>query len=109
MSAAIVVAAFVVAAGIGTLVRAALRTWNDVMSVPLGTLAVNLVGSFLLGVSVAWDHPEVTVVGTAFLGSLTTFSTLAGELADLEREPALVYGAGTVIGGIALAWLGLQV
>ncbi len=53
---------------------------------PAGTLAVNLLGCFLLGVLVelarysGWVSPTVrTVVGIGFLGGFTTFSTFGVE------------------------------
>jgi CrcB protein len=46
-------------------------------SYPLGTLVVNLSGSFLLGLVVGLhaSHEIQVVIGTATLGSYTTFST----------------------------------
>ena len=45
--------------------------------VPLGTFVVNLGGSFLLGllVGLAVSHRAMLLLGTATLGSYTTFST----------------------------------
>ncbi len=55
-------------------------------TLPLGTLAANLVGGLLMGVAMAvLDHfqalaPEVRLlVTTGFLGGLTTFSTFSAE------------------------------
>src|SRR5437588_330094 len=44
---------------------------------PFGTLAVNLSGSLVLGllVGLAPSHHAMTLLGTATLGSYTTFST----------------------------------
>lgn len=61
---------------------------------PLGTLAANLVGGYLIGVAVAvlGAHaalpPEIRLfVVTGFLGALTTFSTFSAEVVDLlERH-----------------------
>ena len=59
---------------------------------PLGTLAVNLVGSFVLGVvaGLALAHAgsttAKTVIGTGFCGGLTTWSTAAWETVRLAQE-----------------------
>jgi len=80
----------------------------------LGTGLVNLVGAFLLGVVVssfpANPKPSVWVLflGVGFCGGLTTFSTLAMELADLMQQRRFLgligYGAGSLALGL-LAFL----
>lgn len=58
---------------------------------PFGTLAVNLTGSFALGIIVGASvtHRVAFILGTGFLGGFTTFSTWMvesvrlGELGDL--------------------------
>ena len=59
-------------------------------TVPLGTLAANLVGGYLIGVCVEWLGlhadlpPEVRLFAvTGFLGGLTTFSTFSSEAVGL--------------------------
>ena len=54
--------------------------------VPLGTLAANVVGGYLVGIAVAWisARPEIApewrlFIVTGFLGGLTTFSTFSAE------------------------------
>ena len=51
-------------------------------TIPKGTLTVNLVGSFLLGIIIgAIPNTIMTLLfGTGFLGAFTTFSTLKLEL-----------------------------
>lgn len=52
---------------------------------PFGTLAVNVLGSFLMGVIFALGQlshvsPEIkALIGVGFLGALTTFSTFSNE------------------------------
>jgi CrcB protein len=79
-------------AGFGAL----LRWWlsmalNPVFpTIPLGTLASNLIGGLLVGVAVAFfSHntslpPEARLLAiTGFLGGLTTFSTFSAEVVTL--------------------------
>lgn len=108
----VTVAAFAVAAAVGSLLRfAAQRRWIG-RRLPVGTLAVNLTGSFVLGTVAAWAPPTVTVIGTAGLGALTTFSTFADEVValwDRDRAAAWAYLSLSLFGGVALAWTGLRV
>lgn len=128
--------AFTVAAGAATLARSALnRAWNRPGVLPIGTLAANLVGSFGAGLVVgsvalgsgaldsgALDSgtldsaalgPMGTVLVIGGLGAFTTMSTLAGELVTLvdQRRWGMVagYASATLIGGIALAMVGMAV
>jgi fluoride exporter len=59
-------------------------------AMPLGTLAVNLIGGYLIGIVMAvlsGEHsisPEMRLlITTGFLGGLTTFSTFSAESVDL--------------------------
>lgn len=83
-----------------------------------GTLAVNLLGCFLLGfvahvalVSASWSPQWRTGIGVGFLGAFTTFSTFGYEtVAFLERRmwlEAAANVAANVVLGILLVWLGL--
>lgn len=85
---------------------------------PWPTLAVNATGALLLGVlmvvvtDVVTDRPLLRLfVGVGILGGWTTFSTYALEALDLlaAGEPALsaAYVVGSVVGGLAAAWLGI--
>jgi CrcB protein len=85
----------------------------------LGTGLVNFFGSFMLGVVVslctvggkpnAWG----LLLGVGFCGGLTTFSTLAMELADLMHAKRhwemLGLGLGSLILGIAAFAAGLWI
>lgn len=80
-------------------------------NIPWGTLIVNLTGSFLLvlidglHLGQAW----VWLLGTGFMGSFTTFSTLKLEHLELTLKrnwkSLLIYSILTYGGGIFLAWL----
>ena len=85
-------AAVGVGAVLGAWLRWALGAWLNpvVPPLPLGTLAANLGGGFLVGIAVAYfsDHaslaPEARLfVITGFLGALTTFSTFSAEAVAL--------------------------
>ena len=87
-------------------------------TVPLGTLAANLVGGLLMGVAMelltrhAVLPAEVRlVVTTGFLGGLTTFSTFSAEVVTLLLRKELLWGAiaigGHVGGSIAMTVVGL--
>ena len=84
---------------------------------PLGTLLINVSGSFFIGFLMVLlterlaPHPYwrlVLVVG--FLGGYTTFSSFEYETYSLMREGgawlALANVAGSVVFGFAAVWLG---
>ena len=89
---------------------------------PLGTMIINLTGSFVLGVltGLVIYHGAPTrltlIAGTGFCGGYTTFSTASFETVrlleeGLRREAAINF-FGTLAGallagaaGLALAWL----
>ena len=62
---------------------------------PFGTLAVNLSGSFAMGVLVglALDDGAYDVLGTGLIGAFTTFSTWALESHRLAEDGQLRIGA----------------
>lgn len=105
--------AFIVAAALGTTIRAVVTSGQSPTAIPWRTFAVNMVGAFALGVLLGWHPFNPLVVGTAGIGSLTTFSTVAAETASLldnkQRRRAIVYVLVTVSGGLAFAWAGLSI
>lgn len=87
---------------------------------PFATLTVNLLGSFLLawlttGLMVRFSLPAhiKTALGTGFVGSFTTFSTLSVETAALfldgKTALAVLYIAASIFGGLWMSRLGFQV
>ena len=83
-------------------------------SIPLATLAVNLVGCFLIGLLIGLcsdtSHLRLLFI-TGFCGGFTTFSTFTAESYSMFREGsyglALLYIAGSVLIGLLALWLGL--
>lgn len=77
-----------------------------------GTLAVNLIGSFLLGAvmafaqrSVALSPPVRDAITVGFLGALTTFSTFSWETMQYLRSGALVLGGLNILANCVLCLL----
>jgi fluoride exporter len=114
----------VVAVGGGAAAGAWLRWWfgtllNPVFpTLPLGTLAANLVGGYLMGIALAMlAHfeslsPEVRLlITTGFLGGLTTFSTFSAEAVTLLARQQLGWSAvliaSHVAGSIAMTFAGI--
>jgi len=112
--------AVAVGAVLGAWARWGLSYWLNPRDVdlPLGTLAANLVGGYLIGIAVAVFamNPSVSpfwrlLIVTGFLGGLTTFSTFSAEsLALLEAtkwSAALMHTALHVFGSLAAAAAGI--
>jgi CrcB protein len=77
--------------------------------------AINVAGSFLLGLALAggwWSEEARLAVGTGFLGGFTTYSTFTVQAvteADGGRAAtAALYVAASVALGLLAAWAGLQ-
>lgn len=101
---------FALGAGVGAMARLRVNQYGWTW---LSTLVVNVVGSFGLGWLLATSPSEavVTVVGTGFFGSLTTFSMFAVEATEgaVRRRIAiivtnLVLGLAAAIAGHAVGY-----
>lgn len=108
-------------AGLGGLMRYTLGSW--IMAryggrFPLGTLAINVLGSFLIGALMTLltertaPHPNwrlFLIVGV--LGGFTTFSSFEYETFQAVRDGArplgLLYVSGSVLAGYLAVWLGV--
>ena len=88
------------------------------IALPLGTLAANLLGGYLVGVAVGVFHLNThfplawkLFAITGFLGGLTTFSTFSAEVVErlLAGQPAWAFGLAMVhlAGSLTATWLGL--
>lgn len=87
-------------------------------SLPLGTLAANLVGGYLVGIAVEYFLRNASVpsemqlfVITGFLGGLTTFSTFSAETVALVSRSQPGWAGLLVVlhvaGSLAMTWLGI--
>jgi fluoride exporter len=112
------------AIGGGAALGAWLRWWlglrlnPHLATLPLGTLAANLLGGYLIGLAIAYfgQHPGLPpearlLVITGFLGGLTTFSTFSAEvvtqLASAQYGWALLTVTVHVLGSLAMTFAGL--
>jgi len=115
------------AIGIGGFIGAILRAYvvflvnsNIKHNIPFGTLSVNLIGSFLLGILIGLiefyiiQNPYIkSLLTTGLLGAFTTFSTFAIESFFLFKNSlyleAISYILLNVIGSIILAGAGFKI
>ncbi|MDO8547321.1 MAG: fluoride efflux transporter CrcB [Nitrospirales bacterium] len=88
--------------GLGTLLNPIFPT------VPLGTLAANLVGGYFMGIAMvlitrhAVLSPEMTLlITTGFLGGLTTFSTFSAETMTLLTRQEYLWGGLLILSHVA--------
>ena len=114
MSALVVIAVGLVG-GMGALARFALDGAVGALlgrEFPYGTLAVNLSGSFVLGVllGAALSGDSYRVAATGFVGAFTTFSTWSFESHRLGEDGELRLGVANFAVSLALgvlaAWAG---
>ncbi len=84
---------------------------------PIGTLAANLLGGWLMGLALAWMQatpdlpPHVRLMlTTGFLGGLTTFSSFSAETFLLFQRGEALWALGLttlhVVGSLLMTWLG---
>jgi len=86
---------------------------------PFGTLAVNVFGSFVLGLvgSLAMGgtiSPVLaSVLGNGFCGAVTTFSTVAVDVERFLADRRVVHAVAdlllTVLAGVGAAWIGMSI
>ncbi|MBB5190978.1 CrcB protein [Silvimonas terrae] len=112
------------AVGIGAAFGAWLRWWLTTLlnpllpTLPLGTLAANLIGGYLVGLAIAVFENNIHIpietrlfVITGFMGGLTTFSSFSAEVVLLLNQRQLAWALGTIAahlgGSLAMTALGL--
>ena len=113
-----------VAVGVGAALGAWLRWWlglalNAVTpNLPLGTLAANLIGGYLVGVAVEIFSQQGAITAemrlfviTGFLGGLTTFSTFSAEAVGLLMQSRYAWAtlliSSHLVGSIVMTVLGI--
>ena len=107
--------------GLGSILRyllsGAVQQWSRSIVFPFGTLAVNLLGCFVIGfcAQLAEARGVFTSEARAFvfvgmLGGFTTFSTFGNETMSLLRASEMLHAALNVVAHLALGllavWLG---
>jgi CrcB protein len=97
----------VVAGGVGAGLRYLLDLAITALAgarLPWGTLVVNVVGSFALGVlaGTVTDADVLAVVGTGLLGGFTTFSSVAAASAVLWDERRTAASVANAVGTLLL-------
>ena len=116
---AMAIAAVGIGAALGAWLRWMLSIWFNPVTpaLPLGTLAANIVGGYLVGVAVAYFAANASLAPewrlfciTGFLGGLTTFSTFSAESVQLlmggQYGAALAHTAAHLFGSLAATFLG---
>ena len=85
---------------------------------PLGTLAVNLLGGFLMGLSIAYFQATASTlseelklfINIGFLGGLTTFSAYTSDIFSLlqrgEVQTSFLFLVSHVFGALIMAYIG---
>jgi fluoride exporter len=105
----------------GAWMRWGLGLWLNpaLPELPLGTLAANLIGGYLVGLAVAFflQHPGISpewrlLIITGFLGGLTTFSTFSAETVTLLLRGQYAWGSAIIVahlgGSLLMTVLGIQ-
>jgi fluoride exporter len=117
------IALLIVFGALGTLARYALQgvmQTRTSSTFPSGTLAVNLIGCFLLGGIAEYALLHLTIppewrvgITVGFFGAFTTFSTFSWETArmlqDGQWRSATIYVVTSVIGGLAGVFFGMRI
>ncbi|QIG45585.1 CrcB family protein [Nocardioides anomalus] len=98
-------------AAVGAPLRYLLASTLDQERFPRGTLLVNVLGSFALGLlsGAAVSESAAALLGTGFCGGFTTYSAFAVQTHRLGWTRGSAYAAATVGLGLAACALGFVV
>ncbi len=114
----------IIAIALGAAVGALLRWFLGLKlnslypTLPLGTLAANLIGGYIIGIAIAYFAQMPTLapewrllIVTGFCGGLTTFSTFSAEVVTLLQQGRLTWAIGAIAihvsGSLLMTILGL--
>ena len=114
----------IIAIALGAAVGALLRWFLGLKlnslypTLPLGTLAANLIGGYIIGIAIAYFAQMPTLapewrllIVTGFCGGLTTFSTFSAEVVTLLQQGRLTWAIGAIVihvsGSLLMTILGL--
>ena len=104
-------AGIAVAGAVGALARYLVDEFvirRAIRGLPVATLAINISGSFVLGVLTglvlyhALPATPKIILGTGFCGAFTTFSTMAVDVVTLMKDGHAALGVGYLLVSVAL-------
>ncbi|KMO85616.1 chromosome condensation protein CrcB [Megasphaera cerevisiae DSM 20462] len=115
------VLAVAVGGGIGSMLRYGVTVAANLhggISFPYGTILVNTIGSFLIGMLMMYFESQTQLspavklfIITGIIGGFTTFSTFNMEFLTLIRGNAMslgvLYGGLNIVGGFICCWIGI--
>ena len=107
----------------GSMLRYAVQkvfTIQSAAAFPTGTLLVNIVGCFLIGIlwslvsrSLSWNEEMKLLLMTGFCGGFTTFSAFTLEGVGLLKESKtslfIIYITASVVGGLLATLIGIRI
>jgi len=93
---------------------------SNLGSFPLGTFAVNIIGSLIIGLVLGYaakenslSHNQVLLLATGFCGGFTTFSAFAQENFQLLKTGDImqfsIYTIGSIVVGLFAVFIGLYI
>jgi CrcB protein len=101
----------------GSLLRYGCSRWLNGPAFPYGTLAVNIIGSFLIGLLWAFfskqnDETAQLLLVTGFCGGFTTFSAFSLEGLQMLQQgrfaPFFLYTFATIFFGLLATYTGFK-
>ncbi len=103
---------FIIGAGVGTglrfLIVNHLKSWTEF---PAGVLAVNVIGSFILGLTTS-NGADLNYLSFGFCGAFTTWSSflleINNDLNQKRNKSAYWHITSTFVLGLFAAWLGVK-
>ena len=103
---------FIIGAGVGTgarfLIVNHLKSWTEF---PAGVLTVNVLGSFILGLT-SQGHSDISYLSFGFCGAFTTWSSflleINNDLNQNKKSSAFWHVVTSFVFGLFAAWLGIK-